>query len=809
MLLPAFLLTACHSNNVADSGPPQDSLPSRTSLPAHDARPFADAGAWPDASPRQDAAPLWDGGVGVSDGPRGTDGSSTSVDAMPCSTEGADLFAAPHGSGIACSCRSPCTLFGARDRARAVAAMLHRDLVVQLAGGTYSLDRTFVLEAADSGQHGDRIIYRAAPGQRSVLSGGVRITGFQPVGDGVYRAQLPAGLRSRQLFVGERRATRARGPDMPTGYTKQAKGFTLGSPVIASWPDRLGLEVVGFKDWKSFRCGVSAVSAIEGLQLTEPCWSYGQRQAQWSFDQVTWLENARELLDAPGEFYLDEQAGTLDYYPLPDEDLAVTPVVLPVLEELVRLAGSVAQPVHDLVFDGLTFSHATWLAPSGPDGYACLQAGITPRGEAGRDQKPLSHVTLHAAQRVRFTRCQFSQLGGVALALEVGSRDNVVERSRFEDISGSAVFVGDVTHSADHHPTDPAEIVRDNTVSGCYVTRTGAEYFDMAALFAGYTTHTTFAQNEIFDVPYTGISVGWGWGSADPGGSAGYTTATTSRDNVITRNVISHHMRRLLDGGAIYVLGAQPGSTISDNVISNQGAPYGNIYLDNGSTGWSVWNNLVLVPHKEGGADAQRSYWLYVQVYPTIARSNLVGLNFTDDPLLFTPRPIDPTNQLQTPLAASAAPPTLRDAAGSPLRSPNIALGKAVTASSTYDPGHSPGGANNDNAFDGWSPAGADRAAFWQVDLGAPHALDGIEVVTRWGYDQPDTRRNFRIRAAVTPEFTDAVVLGEVGTAPLPHRSIYAREFHPGVVARYVRIEKTAPEYFFLSEVRLHGTPAE
>jgi len=736
---------------------------------------------------------------------RGPDLADAGGDTAACPAT-VDVFAAPTGSGDACTCTSPCALPAARDRARVLAPTLSRDLVVQLADGVHTLGQTLVLTAADSGQGGHAIIYRAAPSATPVISGGVRVTGFKAAGGEVQLASVPGGARSRQLFVNGHRATRARGPDSPAGYAKQANGFALGDPALATWTDRLGLEVVGTKEWKSFRCGVSAVSTT-GLTLVEPCWGYSQAQTNVTLDSVAWLENARELLDEPGEFFLDEAAGTLAYYPLPGEDPGTAEVVLPVLEELVRITGTPAAPVHDLVFDGLTFAHATWLAPSSSDGYASLQAGITPRGAGGAQQKPLSHVTLHAAQRVRFTNCLFTHLGGVALALEVGSRDNTVERCRFEDISGSAVFVGDVTHAEDHHPSDPALVVQDNTVRGCYITRSGVEYFDMVALFAGYTTRTTFKQNEIFDVPYTGISLGWGWGSVDPGGAGGYTTPSTSLNNVVEQNLISHHVRRLRDGGGIYVLGAQPGSTISGNVIADQGGQYGNLYLDNGSSGWTVSNNLVLVPAKEPGTGVERTYWLYVQVFPPIAKSNVVGLNYTNDPLLYTPQPIDPSNQLQTPQADTAAPSTLRATAGSPLRSPNVAVGKPASASSVYDSSHGAALANNDNSFDGWSASGDDKAAYWQVDLGAPYAIDAVEVVSRWGYDQPDTRRNYRIRASTSSVMAGAVVLAEVGAATLPHRAIFAHDVVPPVVARYLRVEKTKAEYFFLAEVRVHGVP--
>jgi hypothetical protein len=298
----------------------------------------------------------------------------------------------------------------------------------------------------------------------------------------------------------------------------------------------------------------------------------------------------------------------------------------------------------------------------------------------------------------------------------------------------------------------------------------------------------------------------------DPGGAGGYTTPSTSSNNQILNNTISYHMRGLLDGGAIYVLGAQTGSKMSGNVIDNQAGPYGNLYLDNGAQGFTVDQNVVRVHAKQDVPlpDPDRSYWLYVQVFDPVAKNNVVGVNFTNDATLYTPKPIDPSNSVATPKAPSADPTTVDGIlakAGSTLRSPVVSTGKPATASSEYDPGHSADQGNDGNGLNGWSPAGTDTNAFWQVDLGAPISIDAVEVVSRWGLDQPVTRRSYRVIASADPSFTTPVVLGEVDATGIPHRAIFAAEVSPPVSARYVRVEKTAPEYFFLGEVRVHGKP--
>jgi hypothetical protein len=78
-------------------------------------------------------------------------------------------------------------------------------------------------------------------------------------------------------------------------------------------------------------------------------------------------------------------------------------------------------------------------------------------------------------------------------------------------------------------------------------------------------------------------------------------------------------------------------------------------------------------------------------------------------------------------------------------------------------------------------------------------------VVSRWAIDQPVTRRSYRVIASNDPTFASPTVLGSVDATGLPHRAIFATTVQPAVTARYVRVEKTAAEYFFIGEVRVHG----
>ena len=313
----------------------------------------------------------------------------------------------------------------------------------------------------------------------------------------------------------------------------------------------------------------------------------------------TYIENALELLDEPGEWYFDRAAKTVHYMPRPGEDMTKVEVIAPALEKLVELRGTLDKPVGRLRFEGIAFQHGGWLRPSRighvdqqanfivdslrKDSFTRKGGFVTVHNEA---LKSPANVVCRAAESVRFDRCTFSQLGGAGLDVEFGSRDNEVVGCHFYDISGSAIQLGDVLKD-DHHPDDARKIVKNNSVVNCSIHDCCLEYMGGVGIFAGYTEATRLARNEIFRLPYSGISMGWGWGEEDAGGGGGYEqpylydTPTPAKNNRIEQNHIHHIMQPMADGGGVYTLGNQPGTIIRGNYVHDN--PGGTVYTDEGS----------------------------------------------------------------------------------------------------------------------------------------------------------------------------------------------------------------------------------
>ena len=493
-------------------------------------------------------------------------------------------------------------------------APLREPVRVVVADGRYTLPETLTFSPDDSGSENCPIVYQAAPGASPVISGGRVVTGWQEQGEGIWMAPSPVE-NTRQLYVDGQRAVRARGP-VPAGLELCGDaGYRTRDLTVLQWRNITDIEFCYLVVWSHSRCKIASIQpdstdkTLAVIQMQQPTFTMARTKEGVQVVLPDYVENAFQLLNEAGEWYLDRPASTIYYKPRPGEDLTKARTVVPALETLVEIRGTLERPVRNITFQNLTLADAAWLQPS-RSGHADVQANFLndPAQPLTRDGllttihneqlKSPANVICRHAESILFDRCTFTRLGGAGLDIEHGSRLCHVTDCRFFDISGSAIQIGDVLRE-DHHPTDERRIVRDNSVRKCLIQDCCVEYKGGVGVFVGYTQGTTVANNEIRDLPYSGVSVGWGWGEEDAGGGAYkvqgpfYEQPTACRDNRVTNNHIHHVMRELQDGGAIYTLGNQPGTLIAGNHIhDNCGVP-GGIYLDEGSGLIEITGNSV------------------------------------------------------------------------------------------------------------------------------------------------------------------------------------------------------------------------
>ncbi|WP_170317224.1 right-handed parallel beta-helix repeat-containing protein [Acrocarpospora corrugata] len=536
------------------------------------------------------------------------------------------------------------TLQEAQRRVRAAMAQGDRDVVVQLLDGTHRLTAPLRFEAADSGRDGHTVTWTAARDAKPVISGAFPVTGWEldDAATGIYKADVGTGFDSRQLYVDDKPAQRARIRVARSDITLNATGFTINNPNLAYLADLTDHRRIDFQAMLSFTNRFAPVESISGstVVMQQPAWNnntYGYDSIQAPLRTPTFfLLNSKSFLNEPGEWYLDATAGVLYYKPLPGQDITRTRVELPRLESLVQIGGTYDSPARDLRFENLTFTGSTWLHPSTSDGYANQQTGVFISGvqphrpadaftscafgcqgfEGSRNgwAQVAAAIQVSAAQDITFAGSTFVNLGSVALGIGndanahatgvgLGAQKVSVIGSTFTANAGGGIMVGGVRPGA-HHPSDPRMINSDIVISNNRIHSNALEYLDQDGIFASYVTRLTIEHNYVADMPYTGIGLGYGWGANDPGGSPEYLnrglydfqpiydTPTTLSDVRVVGNHVRNVVQTMFDASCIYTLSAMPRSTIDQNYCENSGQL--GLYFDEGSRYVSASHNVFV-----------------------------------------------------------------------------------------------------------------------------------------------------------------------------------------------------------------------
>ena len=509
-------------------------------------------------------------------------------------------------------------------------------ITIYMEGGTYAFHEPVFIRPEDSGTKESPTIIRSVGDEKVILSGGISIKGWKKQGK-VWVADVPAfngrPLDFRQLWVNGKKAVRARDVEdfekMNRICSVDEKNEILYVPAVSirRLIDNKGnlkakyAEMVLHQMWCVANLRIRSVE-VQGdsaaIRFHQPE-SRIQFEHPWPRPMVTtdghnsafYLTNARELQDVPGEWYHDIDARKVYYYLREGEKMQEAEVIVPAVETLVRVEGTLDRPVCHIRFEKITFSYTTWMRPS-EKGHVPLQAGMYltdgyridpkmqrdylnhPLDNQGWLGRPAAAVRVVAARQIDFERCQFEHLGSTGLDYEEAVQGGVVRGCLFRDIAGNGLLVGSFSPAAHetHLPYDPAdrrEVCTQQQINNCYFTEIGNEDWGCLAIAAGYVGDVNIEHNEISEVPYSGISLGWGWTQ----------TVNCMRNNRVHANLIHHYAKHMYDVAGIYTLGSQPKSYVTENCVHSIYKPgyvhdpnhWFYLYTDEGSSFITVRDN--------------------------------------------------------------------------------------------------------------------------------------------------------------------------------------------------------------------------
>lgn len=569
--------------------------------------------------------------------------------ASPGASLAGNIYVSPNGDDAAKGTVSEplktveAALKQAREWRRLGSAEAEGGINIIMSGGVYSIDKPIFIRPEDSGTPESPTVIRGAEGEEAVISGGISVTGWRKAADD---PRLPAAARgkvwvadapvlgnkivyARQLYADGRKAARATqfdGPyamermkafspsdesiTIPTPETDLSKAGQLEMIVHQRW----AIAILRVREMKDLGGGLTKVwfhQPESQLEFAHP-WPQpvidGERGSS-SFCLV----NALELLDQPGEWYQDYPSGRIYYYPEDGRRPDMMQVTVPALEQLVEIGGTRERQVSGIRFDNISFQYASWTRPS-HEGHVTLQGGFRlidayklekpglPHKAELENQawiaRPEAAVAAQFATGIAFTKCSFSHVGASALDFRYAVSSSEITSCTFEDIGGTAIMAGSFgeggfeTHIP-YSPAIPTDLCHGLTISKCRINDAANEDWGCAAVSAGYVSGITIDQNEVSNVNYSGICVGWGWTAKESG----------MRDNRITGNYVHGYAKMLYDAGGVYTLSNQPGSVISGNRLSLPAdAPYATnsrafcVYFDEATDGFTVEGNDMPKP---------------------------------------------------------------------------------------------------------------------------------------------------------------------------------------------------------------------
>lgn len=591
------------------------------------------------------------------------------------------------------------TIDAARQKVGSINGNMTGDIYIYLRGGTHTLSATVEFTSTDSGTNGYYVIYKNYGTEAPVISCGEKITGTWQVDVGsVKKISIGTGKAFRQLYVEDNFKIRARTPNLDSTYTfptdKQSDGLNIQQGLLDSlsnWQNKV--EIAATSAWMHHRLRVSnkynsgsytraVINSVEWDDINnEPL---GSRSF---LTEHYWVENAYKFLDEAGEWYYDDSSGWLYYWPLQGEDMSTAEVIIPNLEKAFFVNGSDGTnfniPVSNLKFEGLTIKYSNYTRPN-DYGLINTQANTlipqdawditdTQYRYSQQKERITAVLQVHYGKNITVKNCNFENLGGSGLTFNYGGENILIDSNSFKYIAGNGLEVGNDANK----PNDSKMIPKDVIIFNNYIEDIAKDYRGGVGILCFFIDQLIIENNEVYNVPYTGISAGWGWADGE--------SPILIRNYTIRYNKVQSYLGFISDGGGIYVTNPIFGTNIieknyiKDVVVRERGSIA--IYLDGNSRNWTVNQNVV----------NNAEYWLGGSTFGTQIKG-----------------PITVTDNYTTTLTSHAT---------------NWGNGSTITGTVLFDPANIPSGANdiiNNTGLTSGSPP---------TIIPAPEPISGVLII--------------------------------------------------------------------------------
>ncbi len=455
--------------------------------------------------------------------------------------------------------------------------------------GQYTADTTICIKE----RFGENcpLVITSADEEMSVISGAEMFSGgWTEYKDGIYKKNIGADKSFRQLYINSEIGIRSRYPNVdknPQACIMSGTFLDAEKRLEAPWEMSYGFDVSAFKPgtMEVFMLEEWTQGIAQIVSISEGDYGYEMEftpeHAEYFFKNRSgkmmkpriWVENDLSLLDDVNEWFYDSVTGELYYKPQSNTDIQSLVFKIPVQEKIISIEGTEGSYASNIIFDRIAVTGSNWAKATELKGLSSGQGNSINDGTM-----PPAAIDLKRAENIRFQNCEISDMGAVGVNVSV-CNGIYFKANNIHTIAADAVRFGTFAKNQ--------AVVKNIWFEDNYIHEIGTGYMGSVGIFGGYSEDVFIYNNEITDVTYSGISLGWGWG-----------IASTMHNFIIKYNRIYNTVNNLLfDGAEIYLLGAHTKdgeiSEVSENYI-DCGQGLAGLYFDEGSSYWKAEKNVIV-----------------------------------------------------------------------------------------------------------------------------------------------------------------------------------------------------------------------
>ncbi len=568
------------------------------------------------------------------------------------------------------------TIEAARDFVRPYLEDMTNHIFVFINEGTYNLTEKIVWGNEDSGSNGYNVIYTSSGKNQAEFTMAEHFDGFtlHDPDKNIWKTYV-GNNPARQVYINGVRGVRARSneyvnwdgflTDLQINHTNGTGDmwhskdgyYTCKNPEYANLTNQEDIEIICSTMWQAPILKVESISKIGEthirIDIQDDSWDYifNPEDSHATSIRPNVIENAYELLDAKGEWYINKKDGYLYYMPRDFENPETMVATIATGGQGFVIAGdSSKEKIHNIVFDNLSFKYNNWLYPN-EHGYRDTLAGFLKsypnsyiykyEGD-GRTwgEREDAFVTVVDANYVDVTNCKVSHMGGGGIYYQGVFQNCDVVGNYVYDISGCGIMMGNALFELydiyKYWRTSRYEnYLINNKVNNNLVHDTGVDYWGSPGIMTSTHVNLEAMYNEVYNTNYSNFINGWGLESTED-------KTNVYSGNKIQYNYLHDAMLRTRDGGNTYFLGSTGGvNEYSHNYLENSREGMAAMYFDSGNDRWQVFNNVIDLS-EEYHWEADPSYsggtpnWMTIpkqKLYPLKLYNNYTTSNTPQAPM--------------------------------------------------------------------------------------------------------------------------------------------------------------------------------